>query len=125
MQIPKYLTTYFVVYTPLASVHISVIMRVTLSSLLLAATASVATARGSHENHARAHQNYERAATVDVSTLRGKWLYGYQGWFRKPASGVNNHWSPNGGTPGPGNGTLLKYFYTIWPKSVNSNERLI
>ncbi|KAL7894234.1 hypothetical protein HDV63DRAFT_412833 [Trichoderma sp. SZMC 28014] len=71
-------------------------MRVTLSSLLLVATASAAATHNNHENHAR-------AATVDVSTLKGKWLYGYQGWFRKPASGVNNHWSPNGGTPGPGN----------------------
>ncbi|KAL7917430.1 hypothetical protein ACQKWADRAFT_324647 [Trichoderma austrokoningii] len=68
-------------------------MHVNLSSLLLVATASVA---ATHGNHAR-------AASVDVSTLKGKWLYGYQGWFRKPASGVNNHWSPNGGTPGPGN----------------------
>ncbi|PNP58289.1 hypothetical protein THARTR1_01804 [Trichoderma harzianum] len=56
-------------------------MRATLSGLLLAAAASIAVAHG-HE---------------------GKWLYGYQGWFRKPASGVNNHWSPNGGTPGPDN----------------------
>jgi hypothetical protein len=42
------------------------------------------------------------SSSVDTSTLKGKWLYGYQGWFRKPASGVNNHWSPSG-TPGPGN----------------------
>ncbi|GFP60360.1 hypothetical protein TASIC1_0017012200 [Trichoderma asperellum] len=78
-------------------------MRVNLSSFLLVATASAATAHVNHKNHPRTHQNYERAATIDVSTLKGKWLYGYQGWFRKPASGVNNHWSPNGGTPGPGN----------------------
>ncbi|KAL7816081.1 hypothetical protein V8C44DRAFT_308772 [Trichoderma aethiopicum] len=71
------------------------------SSLLLAA-AAIATAH-SHDNHARAHQEHARAAAVDTSTLKGKWLYGYQGWFRKPAAGVNNHWSPNGGTPGPGN----------------------
>lgn len=49
-------------------------MRVTLSSLLLVATASAAATHGTYENHAR-------AATVDVSTLKGKWLYGYQGWF--------------------------------------------
>lgn len=85
-------------------------MRVTLSSLLLVATVSAATTHGSRDNHARAHQNSERAATVDVSTLKGKWLYGYQGWFRKPASGVNNHWSPNGGTPGPGNGKFFILF---------------
>ncbi|EHK22933.1 uncharacterized protein TRIVIDRAFT_28185 [Trichoderma virens Gv29-8] len=77
-------------------------MRATLSALLLAAAASTATAHG-HEGHAKAHQEYARAAAVDTSTLKGKWLYGYQGWFRKPAAGVNNHWSPNGGTPGPGN----------------------
>lgn len=76
-------------------------MRVNLSSLLLVATASAAAAHGNHENRAR-------AATIDVSTLKGKWLYGYQGWFRKPASGVNNHWSPNGGTPGPSNGKRLQ-----------------
>ncbi|KAL6796173.1 hypothetical protein GGI42DRAFT_96264 [Trichoderma sp. SZMC 28013] len=77
-------------------------MRATLSGLLLAAAASTAAAHG-HEGHAKVHQEYARAAAVDTSTLKGKWLYGYQGWFRKPASGVNNHWSPNGGTPGPGN----------------------
>ncbi|KAL6690555.1 hypothetical protein J3F84DRAFT_405068 [Trichoderma pleuroticola] len=77
-------------------------MRATLSGLLLAAAASTAVAHG-HEGHAKVHQKYARAAAVDTSTLKGKWLYGYQGWFRKPASGVNNHWSPNGGTPGPGN----------------------
>ena len=47
------------------------------------------------------------AANIDVSTIKGKWLYGYQGWFRKPANGVNNHWSANGATPGPGNSTML------------------
>ncbi|QYS92859.1 hypothetical protein H0G86_000250 [Trichoderma simmonsii] len=77
-------------------------MRATLSGLLLAAAASTAVAHG-HDGHAKVHQEYARAAAVDTTTLKGKWLYGYQGWFRKPASGVNNHWSPNGGTPGPGN----------------------
>ncbi|ETS03218.1 hypothetical protein M419DRAFT_122648, partial [Trichoderma reesei RUT C-30] len=76
-------------------------MRASLPSLLLAAVATV-TAH-IHDNHARAHEEHARAAAVDTSTLKGKWLYGYQGWFRKPAAGVNNHWSPNGGTPGPGN----------------------
>ncbi|PTB70164.1 hypothetical protein BBK36DRAFT_1173406 [Trichoderma citrinoviride] len=76
-------------------------MRASFTSLLLAAAAAV-TAH-SHDNHARAHHEHSRAAAIDTSTLKGKWLYGYQGWFRKPASGVNNHWSPNGGTPGPGN----------------------
>ncbi|KAK5996295.1 hypothetical protein PT974_03050 [Cladobotryum mycophilum] len=49
------------------------------------------------------HEHEIRAAAVDTSTLKGKWLYGYQGWFRKPGAGVNTHWSANGGTPGPGN----------------------
>jgi hypothetical protein len=90
-------------------------MLVTLSSLLLVATTSAATTYGKHENHAR-------AAAVDVSTLKGKWLYGYQGWFRKPVSGVNNHWSPNGGTPGPGNGKLLQLLYLDYYRIITSNK---
>lgn len=55
------------------------------------------------------HEEYTRAAdAVDTSTLKGKWLYGYQGWFRKPGSGVNDHWAPDG-TPGPGNGISPTY----------------
>jgi hypothetical protein len=105
-QMPKRTSLFIsiIVYTSAPEV---ITMRATLSGLLLAAVASTATAHGNHENHARAHQNQARAATIDTSTLKGKWLYGYQGWFRKPAAGVNNHWSPNGGTPGPGNGTAL------------------
>lgn len=66
-------------------------MRVAPFLLLLATT--VAALPGS--------EKYTRATTaVDTSTLKGKWLYGYQGWFRKPGDGVNNHWAPS--NPGPG-----------------------
>ncbi|KAL7948165.1 hypothetical protein V8C42DRAFT_343122 [Trichoderma barbatum] len=78
-------------------------MRASLSGLPLAAAASTATAHAHHKNYAKSHQEYAREAAVGTSTLKDKWLYGYQGWFRKPAAGVNIHWSPNGGTPGPGN----------------------
>src|SRR5437016_3869564 len=44
------------------------------------------------------------AQTVDPSTLKGKVLLGYQGWFRCPgggASGTNwSHWA--NGAPSPG-----------------------
>ncbi|KAH8897168.1 hypothetical protein GQ53DRAFT_887419 [Thozetella sp. PMI_491] len=59
---------------------------------LLAATAVAAAPR----------EIQSRATGIDTSTLKGKWLYGYQGWFRKPGPGINSHWAP-GGTPGPGN----------------------
>lgn len=41
--------------------------------------------------------------TVDARSLQGKFLYGYQGFFRRPGQG-NIHWtlSGSGGTvPGP------------------------
>lgn len=57
------------------------------------------------------HHDKHRMASVDTTTLKGKWLYGYQGWFRKPAKGVNNHWTGSSGeTPGPGNGISICYF---------------
>ena len=37
---------------------------------------------------------------VDTSTLEGKVLYGYQGFFRRPGQG-NDHWTIKGGIPGP------------------------
>lgn len=45
-------------------------------------------------------------AAVDASTIQGKYMFGYQGWFRSPNKGLNTHWSTNGGVPGPGNGML-------------------
>ncbi|GFP58681.1 hypothetical protein TASIC1_0011004800 [Trichoderma asperellum] len=70
-------------------------MKATLSWLLYATAVSAA----SHNHHT--HTN--RAAAIDTSTIQGKWLFGYQGWFRKPGAGVNNHWSADGNTPGPNN----------------------
>lgn len=76
-------------------------MKTTLSWLLYATAVSAA----SHNHHI--HTN--RDAAIDTSTIQGKWLFGYQGWFRKPGAGVNNHWSADGNTPGPNNskGTSL------------------
>ena len=47
------------------------------------------------------------ADAVDASTLEGKFLFGYQGFFRRPGQG-NDHWTIKGLTPGPsspGDGT--------------------
>ena len=61
------------------------------------------------------HHDNNRRAIVNTSTLKGKWLYGYQGWFRKPANGVNNHWTgASGGTPGPGNGMNFSTEITLF-----------
>ncbi len=38
--------------------------------------------------------------SVDASTLEGKVLFGYQGFFRRPGQG-NDHWTIKGGVPGP------------------------
>ncbi|KAL7895994.1 hypothetical protein HDV63DRAFT_411564 [Trichoderma sp. SZMC 28014] len=70
-------------------------MKATLSWLLYATAVSAA----SHKQHTHP----PRAAAIDASTIQGKWLFGYQGWFRKPGAGVNNHWSADGNTPGPNN----------------------
>ncbi|PTB65021.1 hypothetical protein BBK36DRAFT_20849 [Trichoderma citrinoviride] len=70
-------------------------MKASLSWLLYATTASAAAHQHPHAGRA--------AAAIDASTIQGKWLYGYQGWFRKPGPGVNNHWSADGQTPGPNN----------------------
>ena len=40
------------------------------------------------------------ADAVDASTLEGKVLFGYQGFFRRPGQG-NDHWTLTGQTPGP------------------------
>ena len=49
---------------------------------------------------------------VDTSTLEGKFLFGYQGFFRRPGQG-NDHWTISGGIPGPsfaGDGEKLLSF---------------
>lgn len=40
------------------------------------------------------------AGAVDASTLENKFLFGYQGFFRRPGEG-NDHWTASGNTPGP------------------------
>ena len=49
------------------------------------------------------------ADAVDASTLEGKVLFGYQGFFRRPGQG-NDHWTLTGSEPGPstpGDGSIL------------------
>lgn len=80
-------------------------MKASLSWLLYATTATAAAYQHPHAGRA--------AAAIDASTIQGKWLYGYQGWFRKPGPGVNNHWSADGQTPGPNNSRTLIYRTSI------------
>ena len=49
------------------------------------------------------------ANAVNASTLESKFLFGYQGFFRRPGEG-NDHWMASGIIPGPsypGNGKNL------------------
>ena len=44
-----------------------------------------------------------RDTSIDASSINGKFLFGYQGFFRRPGQG-NDHWSINyGEIPGPSN----------------------
>ena len=50
---------------------------------------------------------------VDSSTLTGKVMCGYQGWFNAEGDGANrgyNHWARGGARPGPGRVTV-----DLWP----------
>jgi len=50
---------------------------------------------------------------VDPSTLAGKVMCGYQGWFNAEGDGANrgyNHWARGGAKPGPGRVTV-----DLWP----------
>lgn len=50
---------------------------------------------------------------VDASTLTGKVMCGYQGWFNGEGDGANrgyNHWARGGARPGPGRVTV-----DLWP----------
>ncbi len=50
---------------------------------------------------------------VDPSTLTGKVMCGYQGWFNAEGDGANrgyNHWARGGAKPGPGRATV-----DLWP----------
>jgi hypothetical protein len=52
-------------------------------------------------------------AAVDASTLRGKVMCGYQGWFNGAGDGADrgyNHWARGGARPGPGRVTV-----DLWP----------
>lgn len=53
------------------------------------------------------------SANVDPSSLTGKVMCGYQGWFNGEGDGANrgyNHWATGGRKPGPGRVTV-----DIWP----------
>ena len=56
----------------------------------------------------------DRASSIDASSINGKFLFGYQGFFRRPGQG-NDHWSINyGEIPGPSNpgaGEFHFYFH--------------
>ncbi len=63
------------------------------------------------------------AVPVDSSTLTGKVMCGYQGWFNGEGDGANrgyNHWTRNGGRPAPGNVRI-----DLWPdlSEFPANER--
>lgn len=54
-----------------------------------------------------------RVTRVDPSTLAGKVMCGYQGWFNGEGDGANrgyNHWARGGARPGPGRVTV-----DLWP----------
>ena len=60
---------------------------------------------------------------VDSSTLTGKVMCGYQGWFNAEGDGADrgyNHWSPGGKRPGPGSIRV-----DMWPDmtELGSDER--
>lgn len=53
------------------------------------------------------------AQSVDTSTLVGKVMCGYQGWFNSEGDGAERgwvHWTKRGGAPGPGNAKV-----DLWP----------
>ncbi len=63
------------------------------------------------------------STAVDPSTLTGKVMCGYQGWFNGEGDGANrgyNHWAPGGRRPGPGQVTV-----DLWPdlSEYGANER--
>ncbi|KZV80334.1 hypothetical protein EXIGLDRAFT_426311 [Exidia glandulosa HHB12029] len=55
-----------------------------------------------------------QTATVDASTLAGKLVYGYQGWFRRPGETPSNniHWSTDGNAP---NADTIRIDIQTWP----------
>ena len=69
-------------------------MRVLLSSFTAFASLYVASTIGG------IGVQHVLADAVDASTLEGKFLFGYQGFFRRPGQG-NDHWTIKGLTPGP------------------------
>jgi hypothetical protein len=66
----------------------------------------------------------ESVKGVDTSTLEGKVMAGYQGWFNAPGDGANlgwTHWARQGSIPfGPGNVTV-----DLWPdmSEASASER--
>jgi hypothetical protein len=63
------------------------------------------------------------STAVDPSSLTGKVMCGYQGWFNGEGDGANrgyNHWAPGGRRPGPGQVNV-----DLWPDltEYGANER--
>jgi hypothetical protein len=63
------------------------------------------------------------STSVDASSLTGKVMCGYQGWFNGEGDGANrgyNHWAPGGRRPGPGRVNV-----DLWPDLTDygANER--
>lgn len=54
---------------------------------------------------------------VDTSTLEGKFLFGYQGFFRRPGQG-NDHWTIKGLVPGPSTPGDGKYSLSVVKTSI-------
>lgn len=64
-----------------------------------------------------------RATSIDASSINGKFLFGYQGFFRRPGQG-NDHWSINyGEITGPSNlGAGEFRFYFHFPLSLKFRQ---
>ena len=55
---------------------------------------------------------------VDASTLEGKFIFGYQGFFRRPGQG-NDHWTLSGSIPGPSTpGDGKHSLSVVWPPTL-------
>jgi hypothetical protein len=64
-----------------------------------------------------------QVAPVDATSLNGKFLFGYQGFFRRPGQG-NDHWMITfGEIPGPSTPGDGKLYYTHYAKARNSPSK--
>jgi hypothetical protein len=62
-----------------------------------------------------------QTAPIDASSLEGKFLYGYQGFFRRPGQG-NDHWAINyGEIPGPSTPGDVQFDVRCLPSVLNTS----